>query len=163
MNIKYNIISQKRILANPKLLEQCEQLDLTYFPRPWKKGELAKFAVTRKEGLFIRGISDDLDRVIGFIFGVNDPFLQQFHLYKIMIHPDYRGKSLSLSLMKHAYDELERQGILNIYLEVEVDNNVAIRLYERVGLDKVHRVKSFYSDGKDAHIMTGVINHNLFD
>ncbi len=42
-------------------------------------------------------------------------------------------------------------GFYSIVLEVRVDNEVAISLYEKVGFGVVKTLKSFYGDGCDAY------------
>ncbi|MEO0143445.1 MAG: ribosomal protein S18-alanine N-acetyltransferase [candidate division WOR-3 bacterium] len=68
------------------------------------------------------------------------------HIKSIAVHPDYRkmgiGKALLREIMKYQKD---------IYLEVRVSNEPAIRLYESLGFRKIAILKSYYSDGEDAY------------
>jgi ribosomal-protein-alanine N-acetyltransferase len=40
-----------------------------------------------------------------------------------------------------------------VYLEVRVSNEPAIRLYEKLGFRKVQRIRFYYLDGEDAWLM----------
>ena len=55
--------------------------------------------------------------------------------------------------MQYAFTDLEKQGVQQITLEVNVKNNPAILLYEKLGFRTVGRRNKFYNDTDDALIM----------
>ena len=140
-------------------MSEIEQLDIEFFPWPWKSGDLSSFIIDKKG--FCSAFTQN-EEVIGFFLGDIDSSLQQFHLYKILVSPGSRGRGQSKSLMTQSLQELFNLGVREIYLEVSVDNEAAIGLYKSFGLEVIHRKKRFYSDGSDAFIMLGVVNTNLF-
>ncbi len=74
-------------------------------------------------------------------------------LYSIGVSELYRGKKISQMLLKTISKELVDLGFSTLLLEVRIDNNAAISLYEKFGFSKVKILKSFYKDGCDAYLM----------
>lgn len=144
---------------NVDFRDEIIRLDHSYFPWPWKSEDFISFFLN-EESYFSAILVEK--KVKGFLMGHLDYGLAQFHLYKILIDPKYRGQGLARSITQGAGRELYSLGIREIYLEVEVDNHHAIALYESFGLKIIHRKKGFYSNGKDAFIMLGGIDLNLF-
>jgi ribosomal-protein-alanine N-acetyltransferase len=97
--------------------------------------------------------------IIGFaLFDTNhvDSFA---HLVKIVILPNYRSKGLGERLLKSCIDALiQNEQIYNLFLEVEVTNLSAIKLYKKMNFKIIHSKKDFYGAGKDAYIMTASQN-----
>ena len=49
----------------------------------------------------------------------------------------------------------------NVFLEVKKTNFPAINLYLNFGFEEINRKKMYYSDGKDAIIMSRIVNKNV--
>jgi ribosomal protein S18 acetylase RimI-like enzyme len=77
---------------------------------------------------------------------LQDPELT--HLLKIVVRPIYQGLGLGAGLLECLYG-LSRP----VFLEVAVDNYNAISLYKKTGFKELVRVKSYYTDGRDAFRM----------
>jgi len=45
------------------------------------------------------------------------------------------------------------KGCDEVYLEVRVSNEQAIRVYEKLGLETRSRLRGYYRDGEDAYLM----------
>ena len=75
------------------------------------------------------------------------------HLLKIVITTDFRGRGAGKTLLSSSIEELKSLDFNDFYLEVECQNTSAIRLYERLGFERVHLKKRFYRDGSDAFAM----------
>lgn len=148
------------LLSNSLYIQQIESLDVTYFPWPWAQGELMLFL--GKMNSFALAITKD-DKILGFLLGEILPDLKQFHLYKILVNPNYRKKGHAHTLMGKAFQLLYQNcAVTEIYLEVSSCNKGAILLYKDFGLKMIHRKAKFYSDGSNADIMLGVIDTHLF-
>ena len=79
---------------------------------------------------------------------------QKGHVISIAVDPAYRRRGIGRALMLESMKAMkERYGGKEVFLEVRVSNEPAIRLYEKLGFKKVKRVISYYSDGEDAYIM----------
>lgn len=74
-------------------------------------------------------------------------------ILNLAVLPDCCRKGLGTALMQYAFTDLEKQGVQQITLEVNVKNNPAILLYEKLGFRSVGRRSKFYNDTDDALIM----------
>ncbi|MEM0014089.1 MAG: ribosomal protein S18-alanine N-acetyltransferase [Zestosphaera sp.] len=93
-----------------------------------------------------------VERGLGFIN--KSLFKKVGHIISIAVHPDYRGRGIGYSLMVEALRKLKDfYRASEVYLEVRVSNEPAIRLYEKLGFKKVQRVRFYYLDGEDAWVM----------
>lgn len=68
------------------------------------------------------------------------------HIKSIAVHPNYRNNGIAKTLIKEII-KLKK----DIYLEVKVSNQIAIKLYESLGFKKITTIKKFYSNGEDAY------------
>lgn len=74
-------------------------------------------------------------------------------LFYIYVRADARGKGMAAELLKDFEDfSLAKFHSDSVYLEVRMANVSAIRLYERLGYERIHVRKSYYQDGEDALI-----------
>lgn len=76
------------------------------------------------------------------------------HIVSIAVLEGYRRRRIGTALMKAALEALrERYGCKEVYLEVRVSNEPAIKLYEKLGFRKVRIIPMYYLDGEDAYLM----------
>ncbi|ABM80831.1 ribosomal protein S18-alanine N-acetyltransferase [Hyperthermus butylicus] len=76
------------------------------------------------------------------------------HIVSIAVLEGYRRRGIGRALMEAAMEALKtRYGCKEVYLEVRVSNNPAIRLYEKLGFKKVKVLHMYYLDGEDAYLM----------
>ena len=61
------------------------------------------------------------------------------HVRNLVVAPDHRGSGIGRELMHAAAEALRARGIDEWHLNVKVDNTVAIRLYEGLGMQIEHR------------------------
>jgi len=71
-------------------------------------------------------------------------------LYSIATHAEARGKGVGSALLEASEHLAKRRGCKVLRLEVRTDNDVAIRLYERLGYIRIGRYARYYGDGADA-------------
>ncbi|UPG94491.1 GNAT family N-acetyltransferase [Luteibacter aegosomatissinici] len=71
-------------------------------------------------------------------------------LYSIATKPQARGKGVGSALIEAAEDAARARGCRALRLEVRKDNQVAIRLYERMGYHRIGEYAKYYGDGADA-------------
>ena len=75
------------------------------------------------------------------------------HLVSIAVHPNYRRRGIATKLIKELLKRLREKSISYVYLEVDVMNEAAIRLYQKFGFTTVERLSSYYENGHDAYLM----------
>ena len=88
-----------------------------------------------------------------FGFAVVWDIKPEAEIHWIEIFPPFRGKGWGKLLLEEILKKLKREGVERLLLEVSQKNNIALRLYEKVGFKKVGRRKSYYPDGEDALLM----------
>jgi len=70
------------------------------------------------------------------------------YISNIAIYPEYRGQGLGTRLLMKAEEQARGLGDDRIVLDVEVDNQDAIRLYQRIGYSVIGESRSIAGGGK---------------
>jgi [ribosomal protein S18]-alanine N-acetyltransferase len=68
----------------------------------------------------------------------------------IAVAPTERGRGVAFALLKRVIGLLRRQGFRTVSLNVRLENKAAIRLYRKLGFQRVRRVNGYYEDGAPA-------------
>lgn len=71
-------------------------------------------------------------------------------LYSIAAAPAARGRGIGARLLAAAEDAARARGCRTLRLEVRVDNDAAVALYERSGYRRIGGYAGYYEDGADA-------------
>ncbi|ADM27298.1 (SSU ribosomal protein S18P)-alanine acetyltransferase [Ignisphaera aggregans DSM 17230] len=76
------------------------------------------------------------------------------HVVSIAVREKYRRKGIATMLMSALIYTLKTiYGAEEVYLEVRVSNEPAIRLYQKLGFVIAKRIEQYYLDGEDAYLM----------
>lgn len=146
--IQYNI--SKMTLSD---LESISSVLLCDFDAFWNynilKSELenpySEYIVLKKE-----------NEILGFA-GILDT-LDQMEITNIVVRKDMRNKGIG-NILLNKLIELSKENKKNtIFLEVNSNNSVAIKLYEKNGFKKVGLRKRYYNNTYDAILMNLKIN-----
>ena len=108
--------------------------------------------ISRANGCFLVADVDGMLAAAALV--VFRKLMKAARIESLAVHPDYRGRGLGVQLIQRAEAEVANRGLQQLNLEVAVDNEEAIRLYERAGFAVFDRVPGFYEDGRDALRMT---------
>jgi len=152
--MKYNVEIFTSI-DDDSLVGELVEMDSSEFPWPWTKQAWLSFLSSSRS--FSLAILRDNSKVIGFSLFEVFKEDKMAHLYKIAVNTELRGRGAAFVLFKNHLDSLKSSMVDSIYLEVALSNTVAIKFYERQGLETVHQKKKFYQNGEDALVMTGRI------
>ncbi len=93
----------------------------------------------------------ELDNNIIGIIDFSDIY-DRLELNYIWIKPNYRGKKYAKELMNYMIDYAKKKQIDNITLEVSINNEIALKLYQKYGFTKASTRKNYYY-GIDAILM----------
>ncbi|MGL5456295.1 MAG: ribosomal protein S18-alanine N-acetyltransferase [Citrobacter telavivensis] len=89
-------------------------------------------------------------------FAITQVVLDEATLFNIAVDPDFQHRGFGKALLEHLIDELEKRGVLTLWLEVRASNVAAIALYESLGFNEATIRRNYYptADGReDAIIM----------
>lgn len=74
-------------------------------------------------------------------------------LYSIAVLPEQQGKGFAKKLLDAAEEKVRDRCCVFMRLEVSVDNQTAIRFYQKYGYLNIGRIPAYYEDGADAFRM----------
>lgn len=92
------------------------------------------------------------DEIIGFASLWEPPF--EIHLNNIFVRKDVRGRNIGSIILEKLIEIAKMKEKEELTLEVNVNNSVAIKLYEKYGFEKVGIRKKYYNNVDDGLIMT---------
>jgi ribosomal-protein-alanine N-acetyltransferase len=102
------------------------------------------------------------DKVVGYImckieFGFSNfrklGFVKKGHVVSVAVLNEHRNQGLGNALMLEGINGVIARKTDEIYLEVRVSNESAVRMYERLGFQIKSRLRAYYRDGEDAYLM----------
>ena len=89
-------------------------------------------------------------------FAITQGVLDEATLFNIAVDPAWQRKGLGRQLLEHLIGELEKRGVLTLWLEVRASNTAAIALYESLGFNEATIRRNYYPTAQgreDAIIM----------
>jgi len=76
------------------------------------------------------------------------------HVISIAVHPEHRQRGVGAALLCTALKLLTEGQVSEVFLEVRVTNEPALRLYKSAGFEVKERLPAYYSDGEDGYRLT---------
>lgn len=122
------------------LIKIAEIEKLSFEFESWGLYFLGRFLEGRFNKIFVA----EGDAILGYCAFSDEGNV--IHIKSIAVHPSYRRMGIAKALIM----EVIRIG-KDIYLEVKVSNENAIKLYEKLGFKRVEFLKKFYSNGEDGY------------
>ena len=92
-------------------------------------------------------------KMIGFLLGGYTPIPRQAHILSFAILESFRGEGLGKELLIHFLNQLKNLEFSSVKLEVNVDNQKAIELYESLQFKIESKIRKYYQDNSDAYSM----------
>jgi len=90
------------------------------------------------------------DRMVGFIAGDLRPSQHLAWIATVGVLPEYRGRGIGEALIRACEEQLDTP---TVRLSVRLSNEGAVRLYQRLGYQRVGIWPTYYEDGEDAVVM----------
>ena len=115
---------------------------------PWSKDALLD--LIRKQNIIFRVMLKD-DIVIGY-YSFQKIF-EEGYINNIAIKREYQSQGYGTQLFQDLLERAEKFEVKALTLEVETDNEKAIKLYKKFGFIQEGIRKNFYKNSKDALIM----------
>ena len=96
--------------------------------------------------------------LIGFIIIIKDR-IDRVNIVNFLINPRFQNKGYGSLLLKTAIDKIKIMGeIRNIVLNVQVNNTIAIRIYEKFNFTKYPNIlEHYYQSGESSYMMELII------
>lgn len=120
-----------------------------------KNWNLAEFQKTLKDDTRILYILGD----IGFLEISNN--YDEAEIYMIWIAPDYRNQGLGQKLLGFMLNEIAQMNIKKIFLEVAINNQSAIKLYEKNHFKICGHRKNYYRKNDNTYIDAHIMAHEI--
>ena len=90
------------------------------------------------------------EKIIGFIFTFKESRVA-YHIVTFAVEPKYRKKGLGTKLINHMIEKTMENGAEEWRLEVETNNEGAIKLYEKEKFERGGTIINYYSTGRHAY------------
>jgi len=145
-----NNFSTRNVLENEaeiltRIHEEC-------FPRYWNRQAFTDFFATKNTFAIL--VESDKEPVAMMVYRVA---FEQADVITIAVRPAFRKLGIAKKLLTEAISHCAALGAKKLFLEVEVGNDPAIKLYENYGFKHIGRRKLYYQqpDGSltDALVM----------
>ena len=107
-------------------------------------------------------VAENGGRFVGYImckseFGFSNfkklGIVKKGHVVSVAVLDEFRGNGIGSALVEEAFKGVNEKQCDEMYLEVRCSNTDAVRLYEKLGMSVLQRLKSYYRDGEDAYMM----------
>lgn len=137
--------------ANAQDIPVLVSLDKQLFPySPWSSDQYREEISALTRHLIVA--LDDAQSIIGYA-GVFAPGGTAADILTVGVIPEHRGQGIARALMALITEWARAQGSNAMMLEVKVDNQGAISLYETLGYLKLNIRKDYFGSGLDALVM----------
>lgn len=121
--------------------EIITELEKECFPEDYWSRESVESSLKREDILYLVEFLDG--RAIGYFLA--SASYGEAELYRIGVLPTFRGQGKGERLMKSFLKYLPKD-TEKVYLEVRESNKAAIRLYEKIGFQKIGERKNYYGN-----------------
>jgi len=134
--------------AQPRDADAVAKLHAQSFYRGWPRQDIEAYLLDRDTPTLVA--CDAKRHIAGFsmlrLLG------DDVELMTIAVAPKYRGKGVGAALLKACFEDLLMTPSRRMILEVAADNPAAIRLYQKLGFEKMSERKGYYArpDGQPA-------------
>ncbi len=91
------------------------------------------------------------DKIVGYVGYMR--LYERAEITSIAVSRDHQGQGYGKMLLEFILDRAKDDGCEVVSLEVRVDNDRALRLYEKYGFVTMRKRSHYYADGTDAFEM----------
>lgn len=141
-------------------IPQLARIEKLSYPDPWQP-RYFQFLVGMENPAW--GVWDG-ERLAGFIiaiweqeWGEND-----LHIVNLAVDPDYRRRGVARFLLEQMLAYARQIRVARVYLEVRMNNQPAIDLYQKCGFMITRRLEKYYPRGLDGWEMAKPIDNSIY-
>lgn len=125
-------------------IEAVSRIERHSFPTPWNTQAYVT-EIANPSACYLVAVWGD--RVVGY--GGTWVIMDEAHITTIAVAPECRGYKIGERLLSELLVQAQRKGATRATLEVREGNEVAQRLYDKYGFDRVSVRKGYYSDNRE--------------
>jgi ribosomal protein S18 acetylase RimI-like enzyme len=121
-----------------------------------------QYSKEERNTLFLKlETSSKKKELIGFIIIIKDR-IDRVNIVNFLINPRFQNKGYGSLLLKTAIDKIKIMGeIRNIVLNVQVNNTIAIRIYEKFNFKRHPNIlEHYYQSGENSYVMELIIENH---
>ncbi len=89
--------------------------------------------------------------IVGYV--LFNQILDEAEIYKIVVSKEFRKKQIAFKIVEFLLDELKKNNVKKIFLEVRKSNIPAISLYKKCGFINIREIIDYYTNPKEDGIM----------
>lgn len=128
-------------------LDQVREIEKASFPDPYSSLVFRLLELKVGEGFIVA----KEDRIVGY--AISEIIGERGHIISMAVSPESRRSGIGSALLRESIRRLEPK-VHEVYLEVGVRNEAAIRLYEKFSFEKTgETIERYYPGGEDAMVM----------
>ncbi len=123
---------------------------LSFGPASWGAGAVADGLTAPHVATLV--LFPDAERnAAGFAFWRN--IGEEAEILSIGVTPRFRRRGAARALLAEIIERARSEGVRKLFLEVNVENTAAAKLYESAGFERIGRRARYYKNGGDALVM----------
>lgn len=96
-------------------------------------------------------VAENENIIVGYV--LFNQILDEAEIYKIVVSKNFRKKQIAFKIMEFLLDELKKNDVKKIFLEVRKSNIPAISLYKKCGFINIREIIDYYTNPKEDGIM----------
>lgn len=96
-------------------------------------------------------VAEKEENVIGYV--IFNQILDEAEIYKIVVLKELRKKQIAFKIIEFLLNELKKNNVEKIFLEVRKNNIPAINLYKKCEFIDIREIVDYYSNPKENGIM----------
>ena len=138
----------KFITVQRKHLDEILKIENNSFIYPWDRKTFEKI-LQHPSRIFLVGMNNK--EILGYIIAMKE--WNELHIMNLAVKEEYRNRGIAHALLHLVIKEARKLGLKTIYLEVRINNEVAISLYKSFGFSINRIISGYYYGKEDAVVM----------
>jgi ribosomal-protein-alanine N-acetyltransferase len=139
MSEPFGLHGVRALPLSPDDLDEVTSHERDIYPFPWSRGN---FSDSLRAGHDAWRFVDAEEKMVGYGILMWAP--DEVHLLNLSILQPHQGKGVGECCLRWLADEVHRRGAQALMLEVRPSNDRALRLYERVGMQRIGLRRGYY-------------------
>ncbi len=132
--------------ATPEDLPAVMEIESLAFEKRWGRYEFK----ASLEDTFLVAEDQASGHLTGYLIACCCRLTRRGMILRLAVHPDYRRQGVAKALLEAAFEELRRQGLSEVVLDVDVVKGGAQKLYEEMGFQVAEVISLCQEDEEES-------------